>query len=229
MTYQLGKRIIVMGLMSVCLSARGDLFGGDVAVLTQILVNAIQQLSTLNSMLQTGGDTLGLMRDINRGINDSLNMIRTIDPNWNPGLYRDWENMQRALDQVEQIYGAVPGSTSETRVQRDLDQSVAEAVTLNNAMYNYTREIDKLGEEIKVASHTVSPGGAQKLTAETLGVMLHVMNSSLRAQATALKLQAQSMGIQNRRDKETTKHTVTSTHSIQQAFGRKAKFQLPRF
>jgi len=228
-SYQLGKRIIVMGLMSVCLSARGDLFGGDVAVLTQILVNAIQQLSTLNSMLQTGGDTLGLMRDINRGINDSLNMIRTIDPNWNPGLYGDWENVQRALDEVERIYGSVPGSTSETKVQKDLDQSVAEAVTLNNAIYDHTREIDKLGEDIKAASHTVSPGGAQKLTAETLGVMLHVMNSSLRAQATAMKLQAQSMGIQNRRDKEQTRHTVSSTNSIQQAFGRKAKFQLPRF
>jgi hypothetical protein len=215
--------------MAFCLSARGDLFGGDVAVLTQILIQAIQQLSTLNSILQTGGDTLGLMRDINKGINDSLNMLRTIDPNWNPGIYGDWANAQKAFGEIERIYGSVPGSTSETTVQRDVDQSVAEAVTLNNAIYDYTREIDRVGEEIKSASHTVSPGGAQKLTAESLGVMLHVMNSSLRAQATALKLQAQSMGIQNRRDKEQTRHTVNSTNSIQQAFGRKAKFQLPRF
>lgn len=223
------KKLFVSLLFLICSPTRADLFGGDVAVLMQILANALQQLATLNSILQTGGDTLGLIRDINKGINDSLNMIRTIDPNWNPGLYGDWENVQRAIEQVEQIYGSVPGSTSETKVQRDLDQSVAEAVTLNNAIYDHTREIDKLGEEIKAASHTVSPGGAQKLTAQTLGVMLHVMNSGLRAQATALKLQAQSMGIQNRRDKETTRHTVSSIQSIQQALGQKAKFQLPRF
>jgi hypothetical protein len=212
-----------------CPSARGDLFGGDVAVLSQILVNAIQQLSTLNSIMKTGGDTLGMVRDINKGINDSLNLIRTIDPNWNPGIYKDWENVQRAVSEVERIYGTVSPGTSETGIQKDVDQSVAEAVTLNNAIYDYTREIDRLGEDIKTASHTVSPGGAQKLTAETLGVMLHVMNSSLRTQATALKLQAEALGVQNRQAKAETKHRLASSNSIQKEFGRKAKFQIPRY
>jgi hypothetical protein len=209
--------------------ARGDLFGGDVAVLTQILANAIQQLAKLNSIVKSGSDSLNLMREIHKGINDSLNMIRTIDPNWNPGVYREWENVDRALSELERIYGSIPTATTESRVQKDSDQSVAEAVALNNSIYQYTKEIDRLGEEIKAASHAVSPGGAQKLTAQSLGVMLHVMNASLRAQATSLKLQAQTMAVQNRRDKEGTRHSVSAIHSIQKEYGRKAKFAIPRF
>lgn len=214
----------------VCIpTVHADLFGGDVAVLTQILANALQQLAKLNSILKSGTDSLNLMREIHKGINDSLNMIRTIDPSWNPGIYREWENVDRALAELERIYGSIPGSTSESRVQKDSDQSVAEAVALNNSIYQYTKEIDRLGEEIKSASHAVSPGGAQKLTAQSLGVMLHVMNASLRAQATSLKLQAQTMAVQNRRDKEETRHSMSSIHSIQKEYGRKAKFDIPRF
>src|SRR5690606_24384778 len=121
---------------------------------------------------------LNLMREIHKGINDSLNMIRTIDPNWNPGTHREWENVDRALPELERIYGSIPAATAESRAQEDSDQSVAEAVALNNSIYQYTRAFDRLGEEIKSASHVVSPGGAQKLTAQSLGVMLHVMNAS---------------------------------------------------
>ena len=46
--------------------ARADLFGGDVAVLVQILAQAIQQLAQLKAILDNGSDTLGLLRDINR-------------------------------------------------------------------------------------------------------------------------------------------------------------------
>jgi hypothetical protein len=48
--------------------ARADIFGGDVAVLVQILANALQQLAQLRNIVQNGQDNLGLIRDINRGI-----------------------------------------------------------------------------------------------------------------------------------------------------------------
>jgi hypothetical protein len=111
--------------------ARADMFGGDVAVLMQILANALQQLAQLRSILDTGKDNLELIRDINRGINDSLALIRTISPNTDPGLYKDWDKVQDSLQKLESVYGIVVDSQDAT-VQRDTDQSVAEAVTLNN-------------------------------------------------------------------------------------------------
>src|SRR5205823_5981162 len=105
--------------------ARADLFGGDVAVLTQILAQAIMQLAKLKELLGSAEANLDLIREINRGINDSLALLRTINPNLDPGLYKEWATVDEAIRRVTDIYGVVPQSP-ESRVQKDADQSVAE-------------------------------------------------------------------------------------------------------
>lgn len=210
-------------------AARADMFGGDVAVLVQILANALQQLAQLRNILQTGQDNVNLVRDINQGINDSLNLIRTISPNTDPGIYKDWEKVSDALNKLETVYGIVIDSR-DSRIQKDTDRSVAEAVTLNNSIYKYTKAIDEIGELIKSQSHSVSPGGAAKLTAQSLGVMLNLQNEMLRTQATGLKLQAQTLALQNRKDKERTRQMVAGADGLNSALGEaKPEFKLPRF
>lgn len=209
--------------------AEADMFGGDVVILVQILANAVQQLIQLKQLLGTGKDTLGLLEDINHGINDSLNLIRTVSPNTDPGIYRDLVKVQDALQKFQSVYGAVVPSL-DAGVQQETDQNVAEAVALNNSIYSYTREIDEIGEQVKRYSHSTSPGGAQKLTAQTLGVMLTVMNTQLRAQATGLKLQAQNLALGNKKDKEETRHLLDVTHTLKTAMKtEKSDFLVPRF
>lgn len=209
--------------------ARADLFGGDVFVLTQILANAFQQLMQLKNILQSGQDSLNLMRDINRGINDSLSMAKTISPNTFSGIYNDWGQISSAIGKLESIYGA-PIDSNDSRVQRDTDRSAAEAVTLNNSIYQYTQAMDAIGEQIKDQSHSVSPGGAAKLTAQSLGVMLHIQNEMLRTQASGLKLQAQALVLQNRKDKERTRQMVAGADDLNSALtNQKPQFSLPRF
>ena len=173
------KKKIIYIFLSISIGstnvARADLFGGDVAVLTQILVQAIEQLVQLKAILQNGNDTLGLLQDINRGINDSLNLIRTISPYVSPGAYGDLKNIEDVLKRFKDIYGIVVDSP-DAQAQSSVDQSIAEAVTMNNAIHDYTKQIDQIGEDIKSFSHSVSPGGAQKLTAQSLGVVIHVLN-----------------------------------------------------
>jgi len=215
--------------LAYTLPARADMFGGDVAMLAQILANAIQQLAQLRSILDNGKDNLELIRDINRGINDSLNLVRTISPNTDPGLYKDWEKVSDALTKIENIYGIVIDSR-DSRVQKDTDQSIAEAVALNNSIYKYTKVIDEIGELIKSQSHSVSPGGAAKLTAQSLGVMLNLQNEMLRTQATGLKLQAQTLALQNRKDKDRTRQMVSGADNLNSALaGVQPQFKLPRF
>ncbi|PIU00990.1 MAG: hypothetical protein COT74_00315 [Bdellovibrionales bacterium CG10_big_fil_rev_8_21_14_0_10_45_34] len=210
-------------------SARADMFGGDLVILAQILSNAVQQLVQLKNILENGKDNLDLIKDINRGINDSLNLIKTISPNTDPGLYKEWEKVSQALSELERLYG-VPVESHDRKVQDDTDKSVAEAIAFNNSIYKYTKTIDDIGEIIKDQSHAVSPGGAAKLTAQALGVLIHIQNEGLRAQATGLKLQAQAMMVQNRKDKDQTRQMVATAESLQQALGtQKPKFTLPRF
>lgn len=210
-------------------NAKASIFGEENIVLAQILANAIQQLAQLKSILDNGQDSLSLLRDVNRGINDSLYLIKTISPNTNPGLYKDWEKVSEALTKLETIYGIVIES-NDFQVQKDTDQSVAEAVALNNSIYKYTKTIDEIGELIKSQSHDVSPGGAAKLTAQSMGVMLNLQNEMLRTQASTLKLQAQSLAVQNRKDKHRTRQMVGDVDNIKAALsGVKPKFKTPKF
>lgn len=228
------KKAVLIHAMALSLvlypvKGRCDFFGGDLPLLIQIVTNTAQQLIQLKQILNTGSDTLGLLRDVNRGINDSLGIIRTVYPNIDPGIYKDWDKLSQALRGIEEIYGTVTPS-QDARVQKDTDQSVAEAISLNNSIYKYTQDIDQIGEAIKQYSHQVSPGGAQKLTAESMGVMLTVMNQSLRAQATGLKMQAQTLALQNHKDKEMTRHMMdVSSQLSDQLKTQKPDYKLPRF
>jgi hypothetical protein len=222
-----GCFIIVFCLAPV--RARADMFGGDIAYLAQILQNAIRQLAELRNIAQTQEDYLDLVREINRGINDSLEMVRSTFPNLDPGIYRDWRSVSEALNELERIYGVIKDSP-ERQVQRDTDQNVSEAVVLNNEVYKYTSEIDELGEAIKDYSHRASPGGAQKLTAQTLGVMLQVLNQSLRVHATGLKLQAQTLALKNKKDKAETSQYLEMARELRASMKDKShSFTVPRF
>lgn len=227
------KRILaIMVSLSLVLMPRpssGDMFGGDVAVLVQILANALKQLVELQQLVENGRDTLGLLKDINRGINDSLGLLDTLAPYIDPGLYKELKKVAAIAQHLQDAYGIVVDSP-EAKVQSDTDEVVAEGIAMNNSVYDYAAQLDKVGEEIKQFSHAVSPGGAQKLTAQSLGVMVHVMNQQLRATATGLKMQAQAMAVQNRKEKTETAQYLNQMQTLQKAMQRNdINFKFPRF
>ncbi|MEZ4814410.1 MAG: hypothetical protein R3A80_04285 [Bdellovibrionota bacterium] len=224
------KFVLAMCLFLVPLKpARADMWGGDIPLLIEIVFNTLQQLLTMKDMLENQEDQLDLLREINAGINDSLQMIHTTFPNVDAGIYKDWSNIGSAIKELQKVYGEITPSKNE-EIEKNTDQSVAEAVVLNNDIYKYTKEVDQIGELIKKYSHEVSPGGAAKLTAQSLGVMLTVMNQSLRAQATSLKIQAQTLALQNKEQKEFSKTTIESASGLaQQMRELKVDFTLPRW
>ncbi len=221
--------LILMLLFAAPKTAKADMWGGDIPLLIEIVFNTLQQLLTMKDMLENQEDQLDLLREINAGINDSLQMIHTSFPHIEPGIYRDWRDADSAIRELRRIYGEITPSKNES-IEKDTDQSIAEAVVLNNDIYKYTKEVDQIGEMIKQYSHEVSPGGAAKLTAQSLGVMLTVMNQSLRAQATSLKLQAQTLAVANKEQKEFTKATVDSAEALSLSMKNlKVDFALPKF
>ena len=218
-----------LSLAALPVTSRGDIFGSDTAVLVQILANAVKQLIELQQLVESGRDTLGLLRDINRGINDSLSVLDTLAPYIDPGLYKELKKIEAVARHLQEAYGIVVDSP-EAKVQSDTDEVVAEGITMNNALYDYANQLDRIGEEIKQYSHAVSPGGAQKLTAQSLGVLIHVMNQQLRATATGLKLQAQAMAVQNRKEKNQTAEYLNQMNTLKKAMqNNDIKFEFPRF
>lgn len=224
------KKILLLFALALPFGqAKADFWGADVAVLGNILVQAMAQLAQLKEILGTAQENIELIKEINRGINDSLNLLEQLQPNLDPGIYKDWKNVTDGLRKMQRIYGEVADSP-EAQVQRDTDQEVVEAVTFNNAFFKRSKEIDEIGDQIKSESHNASPAGAQKLTAQALGIIIQILNENLRAQATSLKLQGQSLATQNRKDKEETRFYLSTTKSLTQSMtAEKAAFRIPRF
>lgn len=219
-----------MSLILCCsMQSRADMFGADVAVLTQILAQAIAQLQQLKTILKDGQDSLNLMRDVNAGIFDTLRILESIAKNTNPGVYGDLKNVEELARKIRELYGVVTESPLKSS-QLTTDQAIAETIQFNNDTFKYTKDLDVIGEEIKTFADQASPGRAQKLTAQSLGVIVHVMNQQLRAQATGLKLQAQALAVQNMKSKEETTEYMSQTKLIGESLS-SYKFQpnLPRF
>lgn len=169
-------------------------------VLTQILANAVQQLIQLKEVVTTGSDTLSLMRDINRGIRDGLNVIRMINPKFNPGLFGDLDTAERVLSVISDLYGKIPQG-SEAKLIQAQDQSVAESIAMNGTLYRFADQADQESQRIIDHAGAVSPQGAAKLTAQSIAVLIGVTTQVLRTNSMMLKLMGQNMAVNNRQGK----------------------------
>lgn len=215
------KRIIAITLCFTLIlpkPAKADLFGGDVAVLVQILAQTIKQLYELQRIVSTGQDTLSLMRDINRGIRDGLAIIRIVNPKFNPGLYGGLETIDQVQRAIEDLYGAIP-QTSEYRLQEAQDKSVSESIAMNGTLFQYADSVDEETKRIIAHAQKVSPQGAGKLTAESLAVLIGVTTQVLRTNSMMLKMMGQNMALSNRKEKLQAAQFKAQYEGISNALG----------
>lgn len=216
------------GTLLVASSAKADVFGGDDLILGEILTNAAQQLVQLEQLVSAGQDSLGLMQQVNQGLSEVLSVAGTLGAT-DPGLFREIQSIQAAQSMMNQVYGTAVASRDQT-LQGHADQAAAEAIVMGNGLYQYAGSIDKVGESVKTQSQGASPKGAERLTAQSMGVMIEVMNQSLRTQATGLKLQAEQVALQNHKDKDYTAQVQTATSALDTAMSTtQPAFALPRF
>ncbi|MFP5520427.1 MAG: hypothetical protein ACLGGX_11025 [Bdellovibrionia bacterium] len=215
------KRIIAITLCFTLIlpkPVKADLFGGDVAVLVQILAQTIKQLYELQRIVSTGQDTLSLMRDINRGIRDGLAIIRIVNPKFNPGLYGGLETIDQVQRAIEDLYGAIP-QTSEYRLQEAQDKSVSESIAMNGTLFQYADSVDEETKRIIAHAQKVSPQGAGKLTAESLAVLIGVTTQVLRTNSMMLKMMGQNMALSNRKEKLQATQFKAQYEGISNALG----------
>lgn len=210
--------------MAMPTPVRADFWGGDIPLLIQIVANTLQQLAQLRQILGNGRDTLGLMRDINEGIREAMGIMRTLNTTIHPGVFSDLKNPEAVLRAIQEIYGVIP-KTPEARLQRLNDQSVAEAVTLHNQAFEYAAQIDPEAERIKDYSRGVSPVGAGRLTAQSLGVLIHVTNQVLRTNAAMLKIMSENLALQNRREKVNSQQFNMQYEGLSSALGSASSFK----
>lgn len=197
--------------------AKADLFGGDVAVLTQILVQSIETVVQLKSILSNGEDTLSLLRDVNSGVRSGLDTIHILNPNLGPGVYGGLENTDQVLRTIQDVYGVVPKGPDED-LMTSQDQSVAETIAMNRDLYSYADQVDRESERIIYHANTVSPQGAGRLQGQAIGVLIGVMTHILRTQSQLLKLTAENTAMQNRKEKVQTQSYQENYRGLSDSF-----------
>ncbi len=210
--------LLIAVLPTYPMKARADFWGGDIPLLIQIVANTLQQLVQLKNILGTGQDTLNLIRDINNGIREALQIARTMNSTLSPGVLSNIENVEQLLGVLQQLYGTVP-NTPEAPMQRTMDQSVAEGINMHNEAFKYAQNVDTEAERIKEYAKVVSPLGAERLTAQSIGVLIHVMNQVLRTNAAILKMNSEQLALSNKKEKLNSEHFKMQYEGVSRAFG----------
>lgn len=216
--FKLIPYLLTFSLIGAPSPVKADLFGGDVAVLSQILIQAIQQLHQLKQILQNGSQTLDLMREINSGIKNGLQIIRTIHPKFNAGLYGSLESAESVKKAIESLYGLIP-ETSEFRLQEAQDRSVSESIAMNGTLFQFADQVDSEAGRIMSHAQIVNPQGAAKLTAESMAVLIGVSTQVLRTNSMMLKMMAQNMALNNRKEKLSSSQFKTQYEGLSGALG----------
>ncbi len=209
--------IFTVTVMVTPRSARADLWGGDVVVLTQILAQAIETVLQLKSILENGADTLNLLRDVNSGVRSGLDLIRVINPQFAAGVYGDLRDPQAVLRALQAVYGPVPDGMDKDLISAQ-DQSVAEVISMNRNLYDYADGVDRERERILFHSQVVSPQGAGKLQNQALGVLIGVTTQLLRTQSQMLKIMAQNLAYDNRKEKLSTRNFQENYQGLSEGF-----------
>ena len=177
---------VIGGLTIPFRTARGDMFGADVAVLVQILAETIQQIGELESIIGSTNQTASILEEMNRGVKDVLRLANTAHVTLPPQVYAQAMSIDQATRMAESVYGSMPNNALD--MNRDHYQSGVEGLYLSEDAFDYSILLDNTAEKVKTSAVAANEAAATKLTAETLGVVVEAVSHSNRIQAKNLEI-----------------------------------------
>ena len=175
-----------LGLLFPVRNAHADLFGGDLPLLTELIVKAIEQIEELNQIISTSRQTTEILQEMNNGVKEVLRLADTAHIPLPPQVYQQANTIAHASALASMIYGNAPlnGPIS----TRDHFQSGQEGLFLSQDAFEYSNFLDQTGELVKASAVVANQSAATRLTAETLGVVVEAVSHSNRLEAKSLEI-----------------------------------------
>ena len=195
----LGLAGISLALALPSRSANADLFGGDVAVLMQILQENILHYYQLKEMIGQGRSADEYLRWINAGLDNSMGLLQAL-PIKDERILSDLREFKMALGHVQNLYGQVPQSPEEP-LQTLQDQTVAESLRMANDFKEYSISQEKNSDVIAAEARDASPKGAARMQAEMSAQILKSLSQLIRLNTQSLKLQSEQLAMSNKESK----------------------------
>lgn len=181
-------------------AARADLFGGDVAVLAQILVENIRRYQQLQQMIGQGRNQMDFLRTIHAGLDNSIGLLESL-PIKDEKILAELRTFKDAVDRVQIIYGRIPKSPDEA-LHLLHDQSVAESLRMANSFKEFSDTQEKNSLLIAAQAREASPKGAARMQAETSAEILRTLSQLIRLNTQMLKLQSEQIAMANKSAKD---------------------------
>jgi hypothetical protein len=176
-------------------SARADLWGGDIPLLTQIVAN------TMNTLMEMRRQT-SLFQSEMAGINDRIYRIQTISEVIQPSSWQHWRDPAEALRRLRMIYQTLPKEYRSAKSDA-IEEELSRAMNLIARVNPQTQSSFQSGKEMERRGVTASPGVAQKLTASGTGTLIAMEAQSLALQSHITSLLAQTLAEANEKESRT--------------------------
>ena len=163
-------------------------FGEDIPFLIQIITQSIHEVQELQSIIGTSRETLGVLEEMNRGVKDVLRLADTAHVPLGRQVYSDAADIDSASRKSSSLYGE-PRDRAPLYARTHYRSGV-EGLSLSEDTFTYTSGMDAKASQVKSAAVVANQATATRLTAETLGVILHAVNHQNRLQAKTLEFQS---------------------------------------
>ncbi len=180
---------------------RADIWGGDVAVLLQILSQTIQQLATMKQTLDLAKGDSNLLNRVNRDIDSALSEVYAIQD-----IVRETNDIGKTKDPVQLlnrlrgIYGRMP-RLGNIRGLEFSDKVSANAFGVDNDSHAHAALLDADAIRIQAQAKNASPGRAQQLMAQSQTTIIHSLAQIERNGGTSARIEAAQLAMKNNDEK----------------------------
>ncbi|MCM0606268.1 MAG: hypothetical protein KA715_09270 [Xanthomonadaceae bacterium] len=203
--------IFMSGFLIKPQEVRADFFGMDIPILINILTQTISQVQAISQMLGKAKETVSILEEMNRGVKEVLNLAETAHISLPPQVYEGAKQIDRAVWEARRVYGEV--SERSPKVTQNNYRTGVEGLFLSQDAFDYSNFLDEKGNKVKTAALVASQVSATRLTAETMGVLLHAVSHGNRLEAKQLEISS-TKKIQDSTKENAEFESFVETHSL---------------
>lgn len=208
------------------------MFGADAAAmipyLIKIITQAIKQYKQMKIIYNNAKHHKEMFKQLNDGLSEAIGLLESL-PIEDENILGDLKSFKKAMNEIEMLYGEVPKGKEEMLLKLH-DQTVAESIKITNSLKVYAKSQEANSNRIARNAGRMSPKGAVRSNLETNAAILHTLNQLLKVNGQILKLQSETLAMNNKSAKESNFHFQKVTKDLGSSFkGFEATFGTPTF
>jgi hypothetical protein len=209
------RRTLVASLLLLTVttrSARADLWGGDLALLAQIVTNTLYTLYELKRQTDMFEDSM-------EGIKDKIYRIQTISDVVQPSSWEQWRDPREAMRRLKLIYHTLPPEYRSAKSDQ-IEDEISKAMNMVSKLVPQANTTFRSGKELESRGTRVSPGVAEKLTASGVGTLVAMEAQTQVIQSHITSLLAQMLADGNERESREVVTRGSGFRDVSQGLGK---------